>query len=351
MPQAQLPGHLDGFCGFVKNLYGGKPDARGQQILDRIRYTRLVVGVVIEPGRDPAGRAEELLGALANGLDALLFFDGALYDKNVKLILGPDGVFDKTADVLGPVAGMIEGRVQVELPEGEPYQPTPNQSARYERAAILLAIRKVPTYWHPLYVADDAAVTLRAPEEVARRALVLSAVTFLADGGARDEAVAMIERRDLWAAASPEEAEFLRAEQADPEAARKLLWRLEALWVLAWALGDLELDWPEQMCDVPRLVEVMLKHEDDPDFIAKAKLRPKAEILDATQLLMLIHWAVRDAWVHNRNVPENLDWESPSGMVPVPQSAAGGVVAERHHALNWLIRYGDADWDDVDTPT
>lgn len=38
-------------------------------------------------------------------------------------------------------------------------------------------------------------------------------------------------------------------------------------------------------------------------------------------------------------------------MVPVTQSAAVGVVAERHHALNWLVRFMDADWDDVDTPT
>jgi hypothetical protein len=38
-------------------------------------------------------------------------------------------------------------------------------------------------------------------------------------------------------------------------------------------------------------------------------------------------------------------------MVPVTQSAAAGVVAERHHALNWLTCLGDADWDDVDTPT
>jgi hypothetical protein len=246
---------------------------------------------------------------------------------------------------------MIKDRVQVELPEGERLQPTPNQQARYERVQTLLASHKVPKLEYPLSIDDDAAVTLREPAEVARRALVLSAVTFRADGGARAEAVAMLERHDLWAEASPEEAKFLGAEQADPEAARQLLWRLEGLWLLAWALGDVDLDWPGQMCDVPRLVEVMRGREADPDFIAKAALRPKADILDAQQLTLLIHWAVRDAWVHRRNVPENLDWAEPAAMVSVEQSAAGGVVAERHHALNWLTRFGNADWDDVDTPT
>jgi hypothetical protein len=346
-----VPGHLDSFCGFVRGLYGGQPDARGRQLLDRIRYTRLVVGVIIEPGRDQAGRAEQLLGMMANGLDALMYFDGVLYEKNVKVVLAPGGSFDPEADVLGPVAELVKDRIQVELPPGERYQPTPNQQARYERVRKLLALRKVPTLEYPLYVEDDTVVTLREPAEVARRALVLSAVTFLADGGPREQALAMIERHDLWPAASPEEAAFLQADPTDPEAARKLLWRLEGLWLLAGVLGAVELDWPEQMCDVPRLVEVMMGREEDPDFIAKATLRPNSEILDAQQLTLLIHWAVRDAWVHRRNVPENLDWAEPGPMVPVEQSPAAGVVAERHHALNWLTRFGDADWDDVDTPT
>ena len=28
-----------------------------------------------------------------------------------------------------------------------------------------------------------------------------------------------------------------------------------------------------------------------------------------------------------------------------------GVVLERHRALNWLVRFAHADWDDVDMPT
>ncbi len=34
-----------------------------------------------------------------------------------------------------------------------------------------------------------------------------------------------------------------------------------------------------------------------------------------------------------------------------PAGLEGGVVFERHHALNWLTRFGDAEWDDVETPT
>src|SRR5262249_12873915 len=122
-PREELPSHLDGFCGYVKHIYRWKLDSRGQGILDRIRRTRLVVGVVVEPGCDEGGRAEGILGALANGLDALLFCQSALYDKNSKLILAPDGSFDPEADVLGPVAKVTKKRIQVELPRNEDRQP------------------------------------------------------------------------------------------------------------------------------------------------------------------------------------------------------------------------------------
>jgi hypothetical protein len=36
---------------------------------------------------------------------------------------------------------------------------------------------------------------------------------------------------------------------------------------------------------------------------------------------------------------------------PVPANLNDGVLQERHHALNWLVRFEDREWDDVDTPT
>jgi len=351
MPPQKVPQHLRDFASWVTILYDRKPDERGRQILDRIHYTRLVVGVVIEPQRDDAGRVEAILGAMAHGLNALLFYDNALYDKDARLILALDRSFDESADVLGPVADLIRGRMMVDLPQGEPYQATPAQAARYERVRAELERRKVPTLSYALHL-DDAAVKLREPAEVARRVLVLSAVTLLADGSPRAQALELIESRGLWDAVSPVERAFLEGDADDPDAARKLLWRLEDLWVLLWALGDYEeLGWPGGMCDVPRLSERLHEHEADPDFVAKAALRPREEILDVAQLTMLIHWAVRDAWIHKRQVPEDLDWAGGANMVPVTHCPAVGVVEERHHALNWLIRFEDADWDDVQTPT
>ena len=75
---------------------------------------------------------------------------------------------------------------------------------------------------------------------------------------------------------------------------------------------------------------------DAPRFIAGARLRPTGEILDVLDLHYRLHWVVRQAGVDNQGPPAGLEV---------------GVVRERHFALNWLVGYGDADWDDVETPT
>lgn len=346
----KVPGHLQGFVGWVRKLCGGAPDSRVQRIIERIHATRLVIGVVITPEREAAGRAEQVLATLCSGTESLLFFDGEIYDKNAVLLLAPDGSFDETAEI-GPVAS---DRViaSVALPTADDAPPTADQTVRYQRVLAELQARAVPMRASPLYVEDDEAATLREPAEVARRALTLSAVTLLADGGSRDQALALIARNDLDSSLSPQERAFLEPAEADPDQAQKLLWRLEGLWVLLWALRVVDaLDWPGGMCDVPRLVKLLEGIESDADFVSRAHLRSVREILDAAQLTMMVHWAARDAWIHHRSVPEGLDWSQDVAMVPVNRCAAVGVVGERHHALNWMLCFGGAEWDDVPTPT
>jgi hypothetical protein len=351
VPAKELPEHLTGFGGWVRQVYRGLPDARGIQLLDRINHTRLLVSIIVEPVQDKAGRTNRLLGAMAGGLQPLIFYGNAVFDTSFQLILAPDGSFDENANVLGPIAEQIEKCRAVELDEGQ-HEPTAAQKERYDRIRQILKTRKVPTLEYPLFVEDDEIANLRTPAEVARRVLVLSAVTLLADGGSREEAFELIEHADLWDDVTPEERAFLEGEPTDPDLAQKLLWRLECLWVLLWALGDFdELGWPGGWCDMSRVVALVEQHENDPDFFAQAQLRPPAEILDEVQLTLLVHWAVRDAWIHKRRVPEDLNWSGQTPMVETTGCPATGVVAERQHALNWLICFDDAEWDDVDTPT
>jgi hypothetical protein len=203
-------------------------------------------------------------------------------------------------------------------------------------------------------VADDSQVRLQSADAVARRVLVLWAVELRAEGMPRAEALGMIKSLALWDSVSPSEREFLRNENPRPEECQRLVWRLESLYVLMWALGEIdELGWPSGMCDVPKLVGIVNPHEGDPEFITSARLRPVSEILDAQDLILRIHWAIRDAFLNqSRMVPELLDWSGDPEYVPVMTSPAVGVVEQRHHTLNWLVNFLDPiDWDHVDTPT
>ncbi len=64
--------------------------------------------------------------------------------------------------------------------------------------------------------------------------------------------------------------------------------------------------------------------------------RAIAEVLDEADLIYRYHWAARDARLKGRQPPAGLNLD---------------VIQERHKALNWLIDYDRAEWDDVTTDT
>ena len=131
-------------------------------------------------------------------------------------------------------------------------------SETLSRSFIQLALRQraVPVYWGPLFVDDDDDVHIQPAGDVARRVLVLWAVELRAEGIPQTEALGIIEQLDLWSSVSPSEKAFLQNDRPDPDECRRLVWRLESIWVLMWALGYIEeLDWPSGMCDVPKLAK------------------------------------------------------------------------------------------------
>jgi hypothetical protein len=138
-----------------------------------------------------------------------------------------------------------------------------------------------------------------------------------------------------WAALTPGEKRFLETPAPAQQDIVNHAWRYEALAVLHWALGVADdLPFPSRICDVPQVARTALDNN-RPEFIQTAALRPVAEVLEALDLHFRLHWAARQAGLDRRQPPAGLD---------------AGVIQERHHALNWLSRFEDNDWDDVDTP-
>ena len=99
LPKNRMAAQLDGLVQYVRSVQGGKLDGRGERIVGRILKTRLVAGIEIDPQRDAAGRAEEVLGKLAFGLRPIIFFGNALYDWNSRRLLGPDASFDPASEL------------------------------------------------------------------------------------------------------------------------------------------------------------------------------------------------------------------------------------------------------------
>jgi hypothetical protein len=203
-----------------------------------------------------------------------------------------------------------------------------------------------------LYGDDDEEVSVQTADDVARRSLVLWAVALRADGYDWKKSRKILTDSDLLPYLSPKESEFMDDPEPDPDITRDFVWRLESLWVMLWTLGRIsDLPWPTSMCDVPALAEAMNKAEADTNFIANASLLPSKTILDAQDLTMKIHWAIRDAYIKSRYIPKDLDWRNQDG-VPVHMCPSVGVVEQRHHSLNWLLKFMEPEnWDEVDTPT
>jgi uncharacterized protein DUF4272 len=193
----------------------------------------------------------------------------------------------------------------------------------------------VPIAVHLPLIETESMIPRRSDEEVALRAIALAIVAKAAYGD-RAATDALIDTYRIAPAFTPQERAFID----DPQPARRefvqLTWRIECAWMLLWALGFVDaLGRPDGQIDPDEVVR-MLEDRGRDGLVAAAKLRPAGELLDAADLIYRYHWAVRDAQFHGRAPPAGLNSD---------------VVAERHCALNWLIGYGDAEWDEVSTDT
>jgi len=232
-------------------------------------------------------------------------------------------------------------------------QASERQRGRAERSFAKLASKRVPLFQGPRFVDDDSTVQMQRPDEVARRVLALYMVTKRAEGFSQLNCLNEIKLLNLDSELSTRERKFLNDKRPSEDDCRELVWRAESIWVLLWALNEVdELGWPGDVCDVKAITSVLNSRGRKPEFVTDARLRDKAEILDAQDLTMRIHWAVRNVQLHGDGlIPINLDW-SQSKRLPAFHSPLPGVVYERHYALNWLVNYpSPEDWDSVETPT
>ncbi len=177
----------------------------------------------------------------------------------------------------------------------------------------------------------------KTAEQVAKRALVLSAVITAAYGSPIDEIVKWLNNENLYSELTSNELMFLN-DPTNKKYKINITWKLEALVVLLWSISKLE-ELPKltNQCDTEPLKNaVVWPPYPTSSFIESAILRPKEIIENEYENVYQAHWKVRDAKVNGKKVPEKL----------VP-----GVVLERHYGFNWIIGYQGQQWDDIATDT
>jgi hypothetical protein len=208
--------------------------------------------------------------------------------------------------------------------------------ARKTRSEAILAQAGVPVL-PSLPVIEDEKTSLRRTETVvAQRMIALVIVAVKGETGDHAMGHALITQFGAAGFFSPAEAAFMADPSPSDDDRTQFSWRYEDVWIMLWALSLIDDPGPPSgLADVPRLA-ALLRDLGTEGVLAQARLRPQGEILDAADLVYRQHWAVVDAQINGRPTPMGLD---------------GGVIYERHYALNWLIGYLGAEWDDVSTDT
>jgi Domain of unknown function (DUF4272) len=306
-----LAPHLDGFMGFVMQ--------QGARPMNQMRYhvLRHLARVQHQLSFEFDVAHVNAFAEWARAANGIVF----LTDGSVR---APDG-----AILVDPATGDPEPGAELPYPDDALQRKTATERA--------LAVRgiAVPRSLPP--VVAEVEVEVRPASEVADRCRALFACAVRAESITAGQTLATsdigVRVPGALEAMSPSERRFFEARSPDRQAVLNHVWRYEALAALLWAVhAQPALPFPERLCDVPKIAKTML----DAGSLPNARARDAREVLDTLDLHYRIHWATTEARLKN--------FAPPAGVDP-------GVVVERHRALNWLTRWADADWDDVDTPT
>ena len=310
-----LAPHLAGFVQHMLSRGDAQMTQRRYALMRHIERTQQQVSMVI------GGEAWPAHLAWAQRANAISFLpSGSILDAQGRELLNLAG------DETDPAA---------ELPH------PPDALARKARSEAALAKHGLRTPPSLPAVLGEAELRQREPAEIAARAFATLAAAVradaLANGNDLSSEAILAHLPDAQAALSPQEAAFMAEAAPTAQWVANMGWRYECVAVFAWALGlRSELPFPAAIADVAPLTRTFIDAGDVAGLLAQAQPRAVSELLDALDETLRLHWVVRDAQVQQAPPPE--------GVLP-------GVVMERHRALNWLVRFENADWDEVDTPT
>jgi hypothetical protein len=331
--------HISGMYGFFAGIKCKNKELHNS-VLAQIQAFNCVTGISFGTTVNES-RTNYILSVLfdtakdINGL--ILTPERCLFTGEGKMVLSPEGIsnFDEyvpigNSDYLDDAA-----------------EESPSDAARRERSAAILKEKGIPYIPHLRSAVRESEAKLRTPEEIARRLIAMFGVCVyseilgcgmtLEDTKKYLDTINDILGGGLDDSLSPEEKAYLAIEKPDQRSIAKFGWRYECCHVLMWALGMIELGYPDRLCDVCAMSDTLWRQKSLKGLLEDANPRSGKDILDAADLVLRYDWACVDARLKKSEPPAGLN---------------GEVVVEWHYAMNWLIGAGgNAGWDDVRTDT
>ena len=202
---------------------------------------------------------------------------------------------------------------------------------------ILLESLNIPFYDRVSLLEKLQESEIRSSQSIAQRILILTYLCYISDVPEdRFKIIEFLKKENLWNSVTDDEQKlFLKGKLTEQERIN-ISWRSEGVWLLLFIINKIEkIELPQKEIEMDKIFDQI------PDFmtgteeyIKSALLRPRAEILELSDLIYRLHWALRDVQLNNG---------SPLNLNP-------GILFERHYAINWVTD-SSLNWDDIKTDT
>ena len=227
----------------------------------------------------------------------------------------------------------LYGKVRTSL---DSEHPTKNQILRKNKFTKLIKSLSVPVLESLPVIEDDKSIKSRSAIEISQRAIAIALCALKGEGV---EQSIIMEHIKLWNAKkffTKDELDFINNEHPSDSDKLKFGWRYECLHILLWALGYTEkIEKPNKICDASKDISIISKYASAELLAKNSKLRNISDILDMADYYYRLHWGAIELRL-NGKTNDNINEE---------------IIYERHYVLNWLIRYMNQKWDEIQTDT
>jgi len=328
-----LTQNLAGMVNFIQSLPAQNETVRNK-FLHKVMAANCEIPFMAEPEINKD--FEVVLRKIVAELDAFIFtppnsiFNKSngnhFLDKNFNLILDTNGACE---------INDIDVKVDAKYHDGDTRNYTEEQLNRKANSESFLEKNGIKINRNLPCSPSSENITLRGVQKVIERVYALTIIAAKAGGVPHENLAKSVEVKNIQGFSPRENIIYQKAELDDQEKTYAT-WRYESLTALLWAINILpELNYPSDICDVKLVVGKIMQPSRE-DFEANAQLRSTSEILDKLDKIYRMNWACVDARIKGHQVSGNIN---PS------------IIYERHYALNWLTRYQNQEWDDVQTNT